>query len=57
MKNDKEIRSTVVKIKEPADEFVEYTETLNQCAYTDALVLIIINLAEKLKIAYDSNIP
>lgn len=57
MKNDKEIRSTVIKIKESADEFVEYTETLNQCAYTDAMVLNIIDLAEKLKTAYDSNIP
>lgn len=57
MKNDKEIRSTVMKIKESANEFVEYTETLNQCAYTDAMVLNIIDLAEKLKTAYDSNIP
>lgn len=57
MKNDKEIRSTIMKIKESADEFVEYTKTLNQCAYTDAMVLNIIDLAEKLKTAYDSNIP
>ena len=57
MKNDKEIRSTVMKIKESVDEFVEYTETLNQCAYTDSMVLNIIDLAEKLKAAYDSNIP
>lgn len=28
MKNDIEIRSTVMKIKESADKFVEYTETL-----------------------------
>lgn len=57
MKNDMEIRSTVMKIKESADEFVEYTETLSQCAYTDAMVLNIIYLAEKLKTAYDSNVP
>lgn len=57
MKNDKEIRSTVIKIKESADEFVEYTETLNQCAYTDAMVLNIIYLAEKLKDAYYQNTP
>jgi hypothetical protein len=57
MKNDKEIRSTVMKIKESVDEFAEYTETLNQCAYTDSMVLNIIDLAEKLKAAYDSNIP
>lgn len=33
------------------------TETFNQCAYTDAMALNIIDPAEKLKTAYDSNIP
>lgn len=57
MKNDMEIRSTVMKIKESADKFVEYTETLSQCVYTDAMVLNIIYFAEKLKDAYYLNTP
>ena len=48
-----------MKIKESVDEFVEYTETLNQCAYTDAMVLNIIYLISfiLLKDAYYQNTP
>ena len=46
-----------MNIKEFADKFVEYTETLSRCAYTDAMVLNIIYFAEKLKDAYYQNTP
>lgn len=57
MKNDKVIVDIVKSMKKSVDEFVEYVETYNQCAYSDDMICNILKYAEKLKEAYDTNTP
>lgn len=57
MKNDEVIMDIIKSMKKSIDEFVEYVEEYNQCAYTDSMLCNIIKYAEKLKEAYDTNTP
>lgn len=56
MRNDKTIEKLMKSIENNAKEFNEFVESIgNQCAYTDRMIEIVIELATDLKTLYEGN--
>lgn len=55
MQHDRSVKSYVEQIKTQAQEFLDFVNSNNQCAYTDRMVENILKTAEKLDKVYNSN--
>lgn len=54
MKNDEEIKRKVQDIRKYADEWLQMP---NACAYSDSILDLIIDRAERIKALHESNAP
>ena len=50
---DETIKALIVRIEDESEEFLNYVNATNQCAYTDRMVENIIALAHKLEATYN----
>ena len=55
MQHDRSVKSCVEQIRSQAQEFLDYVNSNNQCAYSDRMVENILKTAEKLDKIYSSN--
>ena len=55
MQHDRSVKSCVEQINAQAQEFLDFVNSNNQCAYTDRIVENILKTAEKLDKVYNSN--
>lgn len=55
MRNDAKIKDQIKKMAHTTSAFLDYTEQLNQCAYTDRLIETLLAQASELKDLYDTN--
>ena len=55
MQHDRSVKSCVEQIRSQAQEFLDYVNSNNQCAYSDRMVENILKTAEKLDKIYNSN--
>lgn len=55
MQHDRSVKSCVEQIRTQAQEFLDFVNSNNQCAYSDRMVENILKTAEKLDKVYNSN--
>lgn len=55
MQHDRSVKSCVEQIRSQAQEFLDYVNSNNQCAYSDRMVENILKTSEKLDKVYNSN--
>ena len=55
MQHDRSVKSCVEQIRSQTQEFLDYVNSNNQCAYSDRMVENILKTAEKLDKVYSSN--